>query len=83
MPPSACALLSDAPTRFDSVRRVTGSIAAAGLLAPIVSSFAHAAVVHNLRGEPYWAVWRSRVFANVLTELGVVPAIILVRGRRG
>ena len=68
---------SDAPARFDSFRRVAAFIAGAGLLAPIVSSFGDAAVVDVLRGEPYWDVWRVRVFANVLTELSVAPAIIL------
>ena len=69
--------LSDAPARFDSFRRVAAFIGGAGLLAPIVSSFADAAVVSSLRNESYWDVWRVRVFANVLTELSVVPAIIL------
>ncbi len=69
--------LSDAPGRFDSFRRVAAFIGGAGLLAPIVSSFADAAVVNQLRDESYWNVWRVRVFANVLTELSVVPAIIL------
>ena len=70
-------LLSDAPTRFDSFRRVAAFIGAAGLIAPILSSFADAAVVNLLRGEPYWDVWRTRVFANVLTELSVVPLVVL------
>ncbi len=69
--------LSDAPGRFDSFRRVAAFIGGAGLLAPIVSSFADAAVVSLLRQEAYWDVWRVRVFANVLTELSVAPAIIL------
>ena len=69
--------LSDAPDRFDSFRRVAAFIGGAGLLAPIVSSFADAAVVTVLRHEAYWDVWRVRVFANVLTELSVAPAIIL------
>jgi signal transduction histidine kinase/integral membrane sensor domain MASE1 len=69
--------LSDAPTRFDSFRRVAAFIGGAGLLAPILSSFADAAVVHQLRGEDYWNVWRVRVFANVLTELSVAPTLII------
>ncbi len=69
--------LSDAPTRLDSFRRVAIFIGAAGLMAPILSSFADAAVVNQLRGEPYWNVWRARVFANVLTELSVAPVVIL------
>ena len=73
----AVRILSDAPTRFDSFRRVAAFVAGAGLLAPIVSSFADAAVVDLVRGEYYWDVWRVRVFSNVLTELSVAPAIIL------
>jgi two-component system sensor kinase FixL len=73
----AVRIFSDAPTQFDSFRRAAAFIGGAGLLAPIVSSFADAAVVNQLRGEPYWDVWRVRVFANVLTELSVAPAIIL------
>ena len=73
----AVRVLSDAPTRFDSFRRVAAFVGGAGLLAPIVSSFADAAVVNLLRGENYWDVWRVRVFSNVLTELSVAPAIIL------
>jgi two-component system sensor kinase FixL len=69
--------LSGGSTGFDSFRRVAAFIGGAGLLAPIVSSFADAAVVNQLRGEPYWDVWRVRVFANALTELSVAPAIIL------
>ena len=59
----AVSVLSDAPTRFDSLRRVAAFVAGAGLLAPIVSSFADAAVVNLLRGENYWDVWRVRVFS--------------------
>jgi two-component system sensor kinase FixL len=73
----AVRLLSDEPTRFDSLRRVAAFVVGAGLLAPLVSSFADAAVVDFVRGENYWDVWRVRVFSNVLTELSVAPAIIL------
>src|SRR5262249_11738609 len=38
-------LLSDAPSRFDTLPRMAAYIAAGGLLAPILSSFADAAVV--------------------------------------
>jgi integral membrane sensor domain MASE1 len=51
-------LLSDAPGRFDSLPRMAAYIAAAGLLAPIISSFADAAVVSTFRGDTYWDVWR-------------------------
>jgi len=77
-------LLSDAPGRFDSLPRMAAYIAAGGLLAPIVSSFADAAVVSTFRGDFYWDVWRARTAANILTDLTLVPALIAVvrDGRR-
>jgi PAS domain S-box-containing protein len=70
-------LLSDAPTRFDTLRRVTIFLAAAVGIAPFVSSFLDAAAVHAILGEPYWSVWRTRTLSNVLTELTVVPALVM------
>jgi len=71
-------LLSDAPTEFNTFRRVVVFLACAVVAAPILSSFADAAIVHFLRGEPYWTVVRTRSFGNALTELSVVP--FAVRG---
>ena len=71
-------LLSDAPTRFDTFRRVAAFIGCAALAAPILSSFADAAVAHWMSGQPYWTVWRMRTFANVLTELSIVPLFVIV-----
>jgi signal transduction histidine kinase/integral membrane sensor domain MASE1 len=68
---------SDAPSRFDTLRRVTVFIVAAVLTAPFVSSFVDAAAVSWLRAEPYWLVWRTRFFSNVLTELTLVPALVM------
>ena len=77
-------LLSDAPGRFDSLPRMAVYIAAGGLLAPIISSFADAAVVSTFRADSYWDVWRARTSANILTDLTLVPALIAVvrDGRR-
>jgi signal transduction histidine kinase len=69
---------SDAPARFDTLRRVAIFIGGAVLFAPLVSSFADAAAVFWLQHEPYWLVWRTRFFSNVLTELTLVPAIVAV-----
>ena len=66
-------LLSDAPTEFNTFRRVVVFLGCAVVAAPVLSSFADAAVVHFVRGEPYWTVFRTRVFGNALTELSVVP----------
>ena len=70
-------LLSDAPIEFNSLRRVVAFIGVAGLAAPILSSFADAAVVHTLQGLSYWGTWRVRTYSNVLTELSVVPVAVL------
>ncbi|HEU5195978.1 MAG TPA: MASE1 domain-containing protein [Methylomirabilota bacterium] len=70
--------LSDAPGRFDTLRRVGTFIVGAVVLGPFLSSFLDAAAVTTLLGEPYWAVWRTRFFANVLTELVLVPAVAIV-----
>ncbi len=69
-------LLSDIPWRFDTLRRLAAFFAAAVVAAPLLSSFADAGVVTWLRGEPYWHVWQTRLFSNVLAELMVVPAIV-------
>ena len=70
-------LLSDAPTRFDTLARVVAFILTAGVAGPVISSFADAAVVNFTVGEHYWQVWQMRTFANVLTELSVVPVLVL------
>jgi signal transduction histidine kinase/integral membrane sensor domain MASE1 len=70
-------LLDQSPPKFDRLRSVAVFLGAAGLLAPVLSSFADAAVVNWLRSEPYWSVWRTRVFANMLTELSIVPVVIV------
>ena len=71
-------LLSEAPRRIDTLRRAGLFIACVVLAGPILSSFADAGVVHATRGEDYWGVWRTRVFANSLTELSVVPLVLCV-----
>jgi len=69
---------SDAPARLDSLRRVVVFILGAVFLATFLSTFADAALVTAIRGEPYWLVWRSRFCSNVVTELTVAPAILTV-----
>src|SRR5262245_17238323 len=75
---SAVRAFSDAPTRLDTLRRVIVFVLGAGLFGPFASSFLDAGVVAGLRGEPYWFVWRTRFFANVVTELTLVPAVLVV-----
>lgn len=76
-------LWSDEPARFNSLRRVLVFIAGAVLAAPFVTSFADAAAVHALRGEGFELVFVRRLFSNVLGQLVLVPAaVVLVRGTR-
>ena len=73
--------LSDAPDRFDSLRRLAIFLAIAVIAAPLISTFADAAIVHWLRHEPYWRVWKSRLASNLLSQLAITPAAIaFVRG---
>jgi signal transduction histidine kinase/integral membrane sensor domain MASE1 len=68
---------SGAPTEFNTFRSVAVFIGSAGLAAPLVSSFADAAVLSLLQGQSYWDVWIVRSFSNSLTELSVVPMVVL------
>ncbi len=68
---------SDDATRLDTLRRVFVFVAGAGIFAPFASSFLDAGLVTAFQGEPYWLVWRTRFFSNVLTELTVAPAIVV------
>ena len=70
--------LSDAPTRFDSLRRVGTFVAVVVVAAPVLSSFLDAGAVSVLGAESFWPVWRSRLFSNALTALTVVPAFVMV-----
>ena len=63
--------------RFDTLRNVAVFVVYAVGVAPFLSSFVDAAVVSVFAGEPYWSVWRVRFFANTLTELMLVPAIVM------
>jgi signal transduction histidine kinase/integral membrane sensor domain MASE1 len=74
---------SDDPTAFDTSRRLAVFFLWATLIAPIISTFADAAVVSVLRGEPYAMVWRNRLMSSVLGEMTIVPALVgLVTGLR-
>src|SRR5438876_367287 len=68
---------SDAPTRFDTLRRMVGFVLVGALVAPFVSSFPDAALVAALQGESYSVVWRTRFFSNVLGALTIVPAVVM------
>jgi len=80
---AACGVrwLSDAPRRFDTLRRVVVFIIAAVIVAPFLSSFLDAAAVAAVQREPYWSVWQTRLFSNALTELTIVPALVIAATR--
>jgi signal transduction histidine kinase len=69
-------LLSDTPWRLETLRGLASFYICAVIIAPLLSSFGDAAVVHWFRGEPYWQVWGNRSIGNVLAELVVVPAVV-------
>ena len=71
-------LLADGPVRFDSLRRVGIFVVAAGLVAPLLSSIPDPLVVSTLTGEPFGLVFRTRFFSNVLGQLALVPAIVVI-----
>lgn len=72
---------SDEPDRFDSLHRLSLFFVFGVIVAPLISTFADAAVVHWLNHEPYWLVWRSRMVSNLLAQLAITPAVLaLVRG---
>ncbi|HXE81203.1 MAG TPA: MASE1 domain-containing protein, partial [Vicinamibacterales bacterium] len=70
--------LSDAPTRFNSLRRVGIFFAVAVFAAPFITSFADAAAVSAALGEPFRRVFTARLFSNTLTALVLIPAVVVV-----
>src|SRR5262245_46049414 len=76
-------LFNDAPARLDTFRRVLVFIACAGIAAPMLSSFVDAAIIWLAQGERYWTVWQTRAVANMLTELSVVPVVLMAADRLG
>jgi signal transduction histidine kinase/integral membrane sensor domain MASE1 len=69
---------SDRPDRFDTLRRMAVFIGGAVLAGPLLSSFLDAALVSDMTGEQYWAIWSTRVPANALTELTLVPPTVIL-----
>ena len=68
-------LLSDAPPRFDTPRRLATFFAAVWR-PQLISGFLDAAAVTWFLGEPYWTVWNQRLFSNILAQLTIVPAVV-------
>jgi signal transduction histidine kinase/integral membrane sensor domain MASE1 len=74
---------SDAPARFDTLKRVIVFVGGAVLIAPLAVSAGDAAAVHLIRGEPFGIVFVRRLFSNLLGQLVVVPSAILLVRRLG
>ena len=69
--------LTVSEVRFDNTRHVSMFLVVA-MLGPFLSSFLDAAFVtlNRFGNSPYWAVFRMRVFSNVLASLTLVPLIV-------
>ena len=69
--------LTNSQVRFDNTRHVSMFLVVA-LLGPFLSSFLDAAfvILNKFGHSPYWAVFRMRVFSNVLASVTLVPLII-------
>jgi C4-dicarboxylate-specific signal transduction histidine kinase/integral membrane sensor domain MASE1 len=66
---------SDAPPRFDTPRRLLIFFVAV-LVGTVVSGWIDAGAVSLALGDPYWSVWRQRLFSNILAQLTIVPAVV-------
>ena len=63
---------------FKSFRGVSIFIGFGVIFAPLFTSYLDAAgVVLTGRAGNYWLLWRERLFSNVLSNLTLVPAIVL------
>jgi signal transduction histidine kinase len=69
--------LTKTEVRFDNTRHVSMFLVVA-MLGPFLSSFLDAAFVmlNGFGQSPYWAVFRMRVFSNVLASLTLAPLIV-------
>ncbi|HEV2461765.1 MAG TPA: PAS domain-containing protein, partial [Ktedonobacterales bacterium] len=74
-----CSRFTGGPPWLGTLRRMTVYLACAVVVAPVVTSFADAAVIALTRwGEnPYWQNWETRCVSNILAELTIGPALLL------
>ena len=64
---------------FKSFRGVSLFIIFGVIFAPVMTSFPDAAIVVLTGvGNDYWMLWRERLFSNMLANLTLVPAIVLI-----
>jgi PAS domain S-box-containing protein len=70
--------LTGGSMRFDNSRHV-GAFVLGSIVGVFLSCFLDAGFVELVGGwgeGPFWQIWRSRFFSNVLAELTVAPAIV-------
>ena len=63
---------------FETLRGIAVFLASAGFAAPFLSSFLDAAFValNGWGDAPYWSVWQTRFWSNVVANVTLVPVII-------
>ena len=66
---------SDAPPQFDTPRRLLIFFFAI-IAGTVVSGWLDAAAVTWSVGDPFWTVWRQRLFSNILAQLVIVPGVV-------
>ena len=73
------------PLRLDSLRNTSVLLLAAGVAAPLLSSFIDAALVRLIGWgtKSYWDLVTSRFFSNVLAEVTLVPLVLTWAARFG
>jgi PAS domain S-box-containing protein len=70
---------SERESLFKSFRGVSAFLVFGVIFAPFVTSFLDAAiVVMSGWGINYWLLWRERLLSNMLANLTLVPAIMLI-----
>jgi two-component system sensor kinase FixL len=68
---------SDSPARFDTLSRAVIFVVGAVFVATFLSSFPDATTVSGLRGESFGYVLRRRLLSNALSELTLVPSLVI------
>jgi PAS domain S-box-containing protein len=64
---------------FETFRGIIAFIVFGVVLAPFITSFVDVGVVVTTAwGSDYWALWRDRFFSNMLSNLTLVPPIVVI-----
>ncbi|MBO0912519.1 MAG: MASE1 domain-containing protein, partial [Acidobacteria bacterium] len=82
---AGCVLhFSKGKPKFASVRGIVVFLIFGFLVAPLVTSFLDAAVVAATGGGgvDYWTTWSRRLFSNMLSNLTIVPPLVILGQQR-